>query len=411
MSQFLDELARTLAKPMPRSRAVRLFAGALVAAAVPMARPGLKGATAGSLHPATCDDPGTCSNPSFPKVCGCDFLAGCYRDCCAPGDTCCKRPNPSGTGPPCEKACCPKGTRCGDPAAGEPICVAGCEGTSCGTTCCKEGEYCCSRTFSFKAPHCCEYEDAKKDACKDIEVTTIILAIALGGAAALTGGLAAIAFAGLAAGVGLGGVGAKICGDDPPDPKYKQLFKPHIPRLAPVRAGDGITAASATALNRVIENRVRAGAYTIAWIRSIEKAQGADKGGDKTWARRHRTAAAGYARAAATAFEHDRALSTTAQKALQAAGFADTGTTLAQAKQYQRRVRVAGLPAELARALAASDVGASRISAYRTAITRLDPKLVVGVGIFGNVTDPRLAEANTKLIKALRLSARTLAKG
>ena len=385
MSQFFDELARTLAQPMPRRRAMRLLGGAFVGIAFPA---------------------------------GVARAAGATHDCPAQNAFLCQCPSINGL---FYKLCCPNKTARGEvrvPLQGAAERLRAvlqklrpAQRPRCGDLCCKEGEFCCNRTFSLKAPHCCDYEEANKDACKDAEVTTIILAIALGGAAALTGGIAAVAIAGLAAGVGLGGVGAKICGDDPPDPKYKQLFRPYIPRLAPVRAGDGITAASATALNRVIENRVRAGAYSIAWIRSIEKAQGADKGGDKTWARRHRTAAAGYARAAATALEHDRALSTTAQRALQAAGFVDSGTTLAQTKRVPAKVKVAGLPTELARALEASDVGASRISAYRTAITRLDPKLVEGVGIFGNITDPRLSEATTKLIKTLRLSARTLAKG
>lgn len=411
MGNLFDELARTLAAPMPRSRAVRLLAGSLVAAALPLARPGLEGAIAGSVRAAKCDDPGTCGNPLFPKVCGCDFLAGCYRDCCAPDETCCKRPNPNGGGPPCEKACCPKGTRCGDPAAGEPVCVKACEGTPCGSGCCEDGQYCCNRTFSLKAPHCCEYEESLKDACKDTEVTTIILTIALGAGAALTGGLVAIAFAGAATGVGLGGVGAKICGDDPPDPKYKELFRPRFPRLTPVRAGADITVAAAAGLNRMIENRSRAGAYMIAWIRSIEKAQGADRDADKTWARRHRMAAAGFAREAAKALERDTALSTTARQALQASGFTETATTIAKARRYQRRVGVAGLPPELARALAASGVGAARIAAYKNAIVSLDPKLVEGVGVFGNITDPRLSQANTRMISTLRRSARTLVKG
>ena len=35
MTEFLDELARSMAKPMPRRRALRLLGGALVSVAVP----------------------------------------------------------------------------------------------------------------------------------------------------------------------------------------------------------------------------------------------------------------------------------------------------------------------------------------------------------------------------------------
>lgn len=142
MSEFLDELARTLAKPMPRSRVVRVLGGSILAAVFPLARPGLRPAGAATLHRGSCGDPGTCANPSFPKVCGCDFLAGCYRDCCDPKtQICCTWKRAGGPGrPPCEKICCPKGTRCG---SGEPgdVCVPLCP-TRCGEKCCQKGEYC-----------------------------------------------------------------------------------------------------------------------------------------------------------------------------------------------------------------------------------------------------------------------------
>jgi hypothetical protein len=39
MSEFLDDLARTVSTPMPRSRALRLLGAALVGVAVPALRP------------------------------------------------------------------------------------------------------------------------------------------------------------------------------------------------------------------------------------------------------------------------------------------------------------------------------------------------------------------------------------
>lgn len=125
---------------MPRRRALRMLGGALVTVAVPFARPGLPAARASGLSPTKCGDPGTCANPRFPIVCGCDFLEGCYRDCCAPGDTCCKR-STGGPGPPCEKACCPPGTKCGSGKPGEPACVSSCD-EPCGSECCKPDEFC-----------------------------------------------------------------------------------------------------------------------------------------------------------------------------------------------------------------------------------------------------------------------------
>jgi hypothetical protein len=93
---------------------------------------------------------------------------------------------------------------------------------------------------------------------------------------------------------------------------------------------------------------------------------------------------------------------------LKRGGFVDTGVSLAQARQWQQRVRQRGLPADTTRVLRAAGVDDKRIAAFRTAVSRLDPKLVAGVGVFGNLTDRRLADANAAMIKALRRSARKL---
>lgn len=344
----------------------------------------------------------------------------CRSVCCPSSTTCCYGPpdpaSPSGCvqNPHCCDPCDPSGSKClGDgycgpgPVADNCVCDPDKFHEQCGSDCCREGTACCDRTFTTKAPHCCPYEDAEKEACKDGEVSETIIAVAAGVAAIVfTGGTAAFGLAGGAA--GLGAVGFKICGDDPPDPRYKALFRPRVPRAAAVRPGKGVTAAAAAALNRMIANRLRSGAYTVAWIRSIEKAQGADKVGDKTWARRHRAAAAGYAREAAAALERDKSLSTAARRELQRSGFRDIKVTLAQARQWQQRVRQRGLPLEMTRVLRAAGVDDRRIAAYRAAVVRLDPKLVAGVGVFGNLTDRRLVRSNAAMVKALRRSTRTL---
>ena len=91
MSEFLDELARTLAKPMPRSRAVRVVGGALVTAAVPLLRaaPG----SGASMQPAQYPAPKKCADyqegPTCPKL--------CCRDC---------PPIPSGGNPGVLRWCC-----------------------------------------------------------------------------------------------------------------------------------------------------------------------------------------------------------------------------------------------------------------------------------------------------------------
>ena len=146
MSELLDELARALAGPMPRSRALRVLGGALVTAVVPAVRPGRLRAAV-SLRPTTCGDPRTCANTNFPNVCGCDFLAGCYRDCCAADQICCTwSRGGGGPGPPCEKACCGKDERCG---IAERSCICA---NSCGSKCCTQDEFCANQALQL----CCK---------------------------------------------------------------------------------------------------------------------------------------------------------------------------------------------------------------------------------------------------------------
>jgi hypothetical protein len=414
---FFDDLARILAEPMPRRRAVRLLGATLVAAAVPGVRTG----PALARRTARCDggcgedvracprvvnlgigEPLCCGSPARQFRCGGNPSAPTCVDTCPDGIPCQGPPDSTG----CSTFNCCNRFQFSGCVDGE--CIPNCnEGQSqCGKNCCDGAEYCCDRIFTQKSPFCCGAEDAFKEPWKDAEVASMIALVALAALAVATGGLAAIAIAGLAAGAGLGGVAAKIAGDDPPDPRYKELFRPRVPRVASVRPGDGVTPAAARALDHLIANRLRAGAYILAWIRSIEKAQGADKARDKSWAQRHRKAAAGYAREAATTLERDKSLSTVARRELERGGFVDTGVTLGQARQWQQLVRQRGLPGETTRVLRAAGVDDARIAGFRAAVSRLDTKLAAGVGVFGSLTDQRLAAANTATIKALRRAAR-----
>lgn len=430
--RFFDDLARTLAEPMPRRRAVRVIGASIAAVAVPGVSPrtALAHPTSPSQKPPPpCPRGNMCCTrtPYDPKgqieqkVCGypmqrysCDGLK-CLETCPPVNPVLKKRQKPCWSaetwpdGIPKRYNCCLQLESFCDDGECVPNCLwpnpnAGL--VQCGRACCPSSEYCCDRIFTTKVPFCCAEEAAFKEPWKDAEVASMIALVALGALAVATGGLAAIAIAGLAAGAGLGGVASKIAGDDPPDSRYKELFRPRVPRVTPVRVGDGISPAAARALNSLIESRLRSGAYILAWIRSIEKAQGADKARDKSWAKRQRKAAAGYARQAAATLERDRSLGSAALRELKRGGFVDTGVSLAQARQALQQVRRQGLPAEMMRALRTAGVEDPRIAEFRSALSRLDPKLAVGVGAFGGVTDPRLAAANTAAIKALRKAGR-----
>jgi len=138
MSELLDELARTLVKPMPRSRAVRLLGGALVSAAIPALRPRrASGAPKRAFdpcdHPLRCVGKQTCGIPD-PNA-GPSPIPVCGVTCCtALLPQCFKWPELQGRqvtarqlNGSCQTAvgiscCCPPGTKRGDLAAGELAC-------------------------------------------------------------------------------------------------------------------------------------------------------------------------------------------------------------------------------------------------------------------------------------------------
>jgi hypothetical protein len=128
VSELLDELARTLAQPMPRRRAVRLLAGAVVAAAVP----GVRAPSARAGRRVTSCKPGE-------LLCdGCPSVNGLFY-----GGVCCP-------GPDAEKH-----WKCGckPPPNGATLCIPiGCREIECGNACCSEAtEYCADASRSL----CC----------------------------------------------------------------------------------------------------------------------------------------------------------------------------------------------------------------------------------------------------------------
>jgi hypothetical protein len=152
MSELLDEIARALSKPMPRSRALRLVGGALVAAAVPrgvgrgtgVARAATSTTARRSAvcgypdlggRPDEFQCPGDVTDTPTSRTCG-PKRSGAFDCCGALGPKCCT----DGTfGFPADQGghyCCPQGCDCykglccppagerGADAQGRPVCCA-----------------------------------------------------------------------------------------------------------------------------------------------------------------------------------------------------------------------------------------------------------------------------------------------
>lgn len=148
MSEFLDELARTLAQPMPRRRALRLIGGTLVAAVIPVARAPRALARPGVSRNSNCNEHCT---QGVPLLCNCDRSAQfpnnpakpCYHICCAADDTCCCNPKTGGG-----VKCCPPGTHC---VSETLTCV--CD-NDCGGGCCQPNEECVPSILKTGKPTC-----------------------------------------------------------------------------------------------------------------------------------------------------------------------------------------------------------------------------------------------------------------
>ena len=165
--RFFDNLARTLASPMPRRRALRVAGAALVTAAVPGIRP----RTARAAGELSVDTPcsgsggvfcgyavndgfnyGCCGNPAVPFVC-CNqnekVGSWCCREgyTCGPGDGKGRKPNCICDGDECGAKCCPKHQEC---EGGK--CVPCTSEHKCGKVCCKKPNFCGAPAQSL----CCE---------------------------------------------------------------------------------------------------------------------------------------------------------------------------------------------------------------------------------------------------------------
>ena len=143
-----DDLARTLAEPMPRRRALRIAGAALLASMVPGLRPG--GAWADGCGPDThCID--ACTADGDIGACGVESPNACGQIKCAltgclqAGEKCCPGPD--------QPWICNETDQCGSPNG--PHCVACPDERQCGKECCKSDEFCASRNREL----CCKKGD------------------------------------------------------------------------------------------------------------------------------------------------------------------------------------------------------------------------------------------------------------
>lgn len=159
--RFLDELARTLAEPMPRRRAARVIGASLVAVAVPGVSPRI--ARAGLATPrrggATCPDGSECG--AGESCCDEPNVRGVYN-CRRPGQVCCC--GNAICNPPKERCWCPSREAGGVCAPNCPL-VYGRGFKNCGAVCCQPHQRCADELQGT----CVSCEQEGKQTCRSYD--------------------------------------------------------------------------------------------------------------------------------------------------------------------------------------------------------------------------------------------------
>ena len=404
MSNAFDDLARTLARPMPRRHMLRMLGGAVAVAAIPGLRARPAHAATGGL---TCPPPtSVCTNGKGSELCQPDGGACCIFSY--------------------EIVVCPRGWRCGTEES--PACV--CDGTVdrtgacvqkcaakdiCGGSCCPEDRPFCCGTSREKG-YCCGPEQAKtenKAICAKYSAEWNDLAAnwAIGGAimASLKGGGAIVGGLGSALAWKASSV-LGICAADPPNRHFKSISKPKNIRLRSVPSGDTGSAGAAQALNALFANQAAAFELVRVWVGSLERGQGAALARDEAWSKKQTLAAAGYAAAAAAALKREPGLRHAARAALAASGFKDPHFGADDVQRFQNQVATTGLPASYVALLRTVGLTNPQISDVRARILKANHGQLTG-SFLTSLTAPLFLQLPVQLAGELeRFAKRAKAK-
>jgi hypothetical protein len=127
--RFIDDLARTIATPMSRSRALRLIGTIVVGAFLQWPRRAYAYASCANVK---CPSP---TDPTRPQLCCFDNGVGSINTCCKATESCCKTAS--------TVTCCQPGEACGIGNTKQAICIPCPSGaTPCGSLCCQPGQTC-----------------------------------------------------------------------------------------------------------------------------------------------------------------------------------------------------------------------------------------------------------------------------
>jgi hypothetical protein len=443
---LFDDLARVLAKPMPRRKALRMLAVGLAAAAAP-------GITTRRARAA--DQPPPCSQGG--KFCGnVDPLGkkGYNIGCClgAGGDTrtvCCPGiPGVIGS------LCCPTGYTCGNTHAGSTENCKCSSAVVCGGKCCKKGEYCETRLldedtceklcpdgshkcvgvcctgletcgfFGCKCKsglvecgtgRCCQPKDDAGDPKPGFNPFRSMFnmigqsSAAHGGGSkravfarpARSGSTAVDALDALAAVNGQGAAAILAIRGGKRDPAFQQ--KVTVARATPptLSAGAGLDARSVAALNELLVVQARANALIAAMAKALWRSRAAHAKHNRAAAKRQLRASATFAGQAVTALKRIQALRTAAANAMTAGGVSEVLAFEDEVTAFIASVQSSGIPASLSTPMRELGVGSADLERLRAGVIGRTVASAAGPVLIAPLRNPGRAIELKALISAL----------
>lgn len=457
----LDQLARTLAEPMPRRRALRLAGMALVAAAVPGLRP--RTALAGCGPDTPCSS--LCHVPPHIGGCGVEGSTGCGSQincrlsggCMVAGDTCCR----GGNGATEDAWICPKNYRCGTsrntPCNGGVCgCIAPCPPKyQCGDSCCKNGEYC--QTYSVGADFCEKICPTGHDKCVGV-CCTVNETCGFFGCSCKSGfvstgagtcvppkedpgdpkpgwnpfsdmwnmmgqsgaahggksrylmavrhaqsGSAAVgtALGALAAVNGQGAAAMFAIRYGKQDPAFTQRVTVSPATPPKLSADAGLDAGSVAALNKLLVAEARAHALIGAMAKALWRARAAHAKHDNAAAKNQLRASATFAAQAVSALKGIQELRKRAADALTAGGVSEVLSSAAEVTAFIASVRSRGLAGTLRLPMGKLGVGSADLKRLSALVLEQKVSAAVGPVLIAPLQDPARARELKSLIAEL----------
>ena len=452
--RFFDDLARTLASPMPRRRALRLTGAAIVAAAVPGLRPrsALGQSPCGPDTPCsslclTINPKGACGIP-IKNACGQELCHTGYAGCIRPDQVCCT------TGPDpwyCEKGercgakprqccqpkyqcgdnCCTSGQYCETHSLGSDFCADICKTTGhdqCIGVCCTENETCGFFGCSCKSGYvsggngtCTKPENDPGEPKPGWNPIRSMLNM-MGQTSATHGGSRYLivgdrtdsgsasvdaALRALAAVNAQGAAAMLSIRFGKPDPAFAQRVTVSPATPPTLSAGSGLDAASAAALNKLLVAEARANALIGGMAKALWRARKAHAENNKAAARDQLRSSAAFAAQAVSALGRVQALRTGAAGALTAGGVTEVLSSEDGVAAFIAGVRSRGLARALGTPLGKLGVGSADLKRLSGFVLEQPVASAVGPVLIAPLRDPaRAADLKSLIAELSKFSTR-----